>query len=132
MRRTYNLWKSLKTGAISSAGKLDCSDDWWEKKIKENPDFKRFRKKQPSRELQEAWLQLFENVGVDSSVDPHVSGQLHDVNLEVEAAGGDDSQDVSSERTLHSSHFRNLETEETTLFPTYVNEARQENILTPN
>lgn len=39
MRNDYNLWKSLKNGenGISwnvSTGKLDCSDDWWRKKIK--------------------------------------------------------------------------------------------------
>ncbi|KAI3761995.1 hypothetical protein L1987_52418 [Smallanthus sonchifolius] len=66
MKAMYNLWKLLKHGETGlpwdeSRRKLDCSDDRWEKKIKENPDFKRI-KKQPSRELQEAWDQLFVNV----------------------------------------------------------------------
>ncbi|KAI3687209.1 hypothetical protein L1987_80903 [Smallanthus sonchifolius] len=81
----YNLWKSLKDGETGllwdeSTGKLDCSDDWWEKKIKENPDFKRIRKKQPSRELQGAWDQLFANV-VASAIDLNKSNH---VNLEDE------------------------------------------------
>ncbi|MFS7997049.1 putative transcription factor AP2-EREBP family [Helianthus anomalus] len=134
MRRTYNLWKLLKNGEINGTGKLDYSDDWWEEKIKENPDYKKIRKKQPSRELQEAWNQLFENVGVDSTVDPNTSGQLHlhDVSLEVKDVGDDDNLDVSSERTPHSSQFGNLETEETALYSTFINEVRQEDVLPPN
>ncbi|KAI3687204.1 hypothetical protein L1987_80898 [Smallanthus sonchifolius] len=123
MRKHYNLWKLLKNDAN---GLLDCSDDWWEKKIKENPEFKRIRKKQPSRELQEAWNQLFENVGVESvpSVDPNTSSQLHHVNIEF--VDDDDSDD--DENALG-----NMESEETASFSTYINEARQEeDVVAPN
>ncbi|GJT00718.1 Myb/SANT-like domain-containing protein [Tanacetum coccineum] len=39
MRKDYSLWKSLKNGETSlgwdaSKGKLNCSDQWWDKKIK--------------------------------------------------------------------------------------------------
>lgn len=39
MRKEYTLWKSLKNGETGlgwneSTGKLDCSYDWWENKIK--------------------------------------------------------------------------------------------------
>ncbi|KAI7732809.1 hypothetical protein M8C21_022861, partial [Ambrosia artemisiifolia] len=140
MRVRHNLWKSLMNGETGlrwneSTGKLDCSDDWWEKKIKENPDFKRFRRNQPSRKLQVAWDLLFDNVvsnGVDC-VDLNTSNQVHHVNLEdkddgvdcvdlntsnqvhrVNLEDKDDHIDVSSERTLDSSQYGNQETEEAT------------------
>ncbi|KAI3687205.1 hypothetical protein L1987_80899 [Smallanthus sonchifolius] len=108
MRTGYNLWKSLKGGETilrwdESTGTLDCSDDWWEKKIKENPDFKRIRKKQPSRELQDAWDQLFANV-VASAIDLNKSNH---VNLEDE----DD---------------------EATCFSNFIKEERREDGLPPN
>ncbi|KAI3821824.1 hypothetical protein L1987_09397 [Smallanthus sonchifolius] len=86
MKARYNLWKSLKDGETGlhwdeSTGRLDCLDDWWEKKIKEKPDFKSIRKKQPSRELQEVWDELFANV-VASVIDLNKSNH---VNLEDEA-----------------------------------------------
>ncbi|XP_071708903.1 uncharacterized protein [Rutidosis leptorrhynchoides] len=73
MRKDYNLWKSLKNKATGvgwnqSLGKLDFSDDWWDKRIKEDINVKRIRRKQPSVELQEAWDQLFTNAvanGID-------------------------------------------------------------------
>ncbi|KAI7751726.1 hypothetical protein M8C21_021847 [Ambrosia artemisiifolia] len=80
----------------------------------------------PRQSLSEAWYQLFENVGVDFTADPKTSGQLHDVNLEV------DSVDVSSEHTPHSSQFGNLETEDTVLYTTFINDARQDDILATN
>ncbi|KAI3821821.1 hypothetical protein L1987_09394 [Smallanthus sonchifolius] len=134
MRKHYNLWKSLKNG---ENGLLDCPDDWWEKKIKENPEFKRIRKKQPSRELQEAWNQLFENVGVESapSVDPNTSSQLHDVNIEyVDDDDSDSHNDDSDNDGDDDEHaLRNMETEETASFSTFINEERQEeDVLAPN
>nr|GEW56358.1 hypothetical protein [Tanacetum cinerariifolium] len=42
----------------ASTGKLNCSDDWWEK-IEEKDNVKIFRTKPPSKELQEAWDQIF-------------------------------------------------------------------------
>ncbi|KAL8216420.1 hypothetical protein R6Q57_023257 [Mikania cordata] len=116
MRKKYNLWKSLKNGLQwnQTSGKLDCSDDWWEMKIKENPDFKSIRKNKPSRELQEAWDQLFENA---------VANQVHHENLE---------DDGSSEHMTNASQFGNLKTEEATTFIVSVNKATQEDGLEPN
>ncbi|KAK1435917.1 hypothetical protein QVD17_01690 [Tagetes erecta] len=160
MRVRYHLWKSLTNGEIrlqwnENTGKLDCSQDWWEKKIKENPEFKLIRKKQPSKELQEAWDQLFENDcvtpsvaptkadhlenvvsnGVECvvpSVDPNKSNEVNHVNHENDDDNDDDDDDVSSERTLHSSQLGNLDTEEATSFSNFVKEARQEDGLPPN
>ncbi|MFS7997054.1 putative transcription factor AP2-EREBP family [Helianthus anomalus] len=156
MRARYNLWKSLKNGETGlrwneSTGKLDCSDDWWEKKIKENPEFKLVRKKQPSRELQEAWDQLFEEAAADvvdyvapivdlnqahhvdsvaPSVDPNKMNQVHHMNLE-----DDDEEDRvvdSSEHALKSSQFGNMETEEATSFSNFANRVRREEGVAPN
>ncbi|KAI3821822.1 hypothetical protein L1987_09395 [Smallanthus sonchifolius] len=115
MRARYNLWKSLKDGETGlrwneSTGELDCSDDWWENKIKENPDFKRIRKKQPPRELQEAWDQLFANV-VANVVDLNKSNEVDHVNLEDEDVEDDD---------------------EATCFSNFANEATREDGLPPN
>ncbi|KAL8216421.1 hypothetical protein R6Q57_023258 [Mikania cordata] len=99
MTKKYNLWRLLKKGEIGLrwngiTEELDCSDEWWENKIKENPEFKKIRKRQPSKELQEAWDELFKNVvsnGVESvalSEDPNKSNELLDVNHEKAIANG--------------------------------------------
>nr|GEY92507.1 myb/SANT-like domain-containing protein [Tanacetum cinerariifolium] len=49
-------------GWDASAQKLNCSDEWWKRNIKEDPNFKKLHKKQPSLELQDAWDQLYEDV----------------------------------------------------------------------
>ncbi|PWA49096.1 myb/SANT-like domain-containing protein [Artemisia annua] len=64
MKRQFTLWKTLKNGETGlgwdeSTGKLNCSDAWWDKKIEENENCKPFRTKPPSKELQDAWYQLF-------------------------------------------------------------------------
>ncbi|PWA34357.1 myb/SANT-like domain-containing protein [Artemisia annua] len=64
MKRQFTLWKTLKNGETGlgwdeSTGKLNCSDAWWDQKIEENENFKPFRTKPPSKELQDAWYQLF-------------------------------------------------------------------------
>ncbi|PWA34272.1 DNA-binding domain-containing protein [Artemisia annua] len=132
MRNDYNLWKSLKNGenGISwnvSTGKLDCSDDWWRKKIKENPNVKRFKKKQPSIQLQEAWYRLFEDdvvnqVGcVTPSIYPHTLKEVHHLNLEVEDVEHDDCVDGSSPS-------EDLETQK----DTFLKETRNDDISSPN
>ncbi|PWA93831.1 myb/SANT-like domain-containing protein [Artemisia annua] len=94
-RKEYNFWTSLKNGAAgigwdASTGTLNCSDEWWEKKMQENDKFKRLRKKQPSLELQEAWYQLFGDkvaIGVEvvaPSINPITFNDSYHVNLEDE------------------------------------------------
>ncbi|KAL6521586.1 hypothetical protein OROGR_018155 [Orobanche gracilis] len=53
MRKDYSLCWNATTMTLS------CSDEWWDKKIKENKRVRSFRKKQPTKELQEAWYNLF-------------------------------------------------------------------------
>ncbi|GJX86351.1 hypothetical protein Tco_0337125 [Tanacetum coccineum] len=72
----------------ASTGALACSNDWWDRKIKENPNVSGFRTKQPSKELQEAWEQLFGgllaggSVVVGLSIDQDTSSEIPNVNLE--------------------------------------------------
>ncbi|GKD09393.1 Myb/SANT-like domain-containing protein [Tanacetum coccineum] len=93
MRKQYTLWKQLKHGETglgwnASTGALACSNDWWDRKIKENPNVSGFRTKQPSKELQEAWEQLFggllagESVVVGLGMDQDTSSEIPNVNLE--------------------------------------------------
>ncbi|XP_076907398.1 uncharacterized protein LOC143563825 [Bidens hawaiensis] len=145
MHARHNLWKSLKRGETGlrwneSTGKLDCSDDWWERKIKENPEFKLVRKKQPSRELQEAWDLLFDDVvangiecvTVTPPVDLNKSNEVDHVNIEDDDVGDEDRLEDSSEHAIKSSQFGNMETEEATSISNFVNEVRQEDGMTPN
>ncbi|GKB41965.1 hypothetical protein Tco_0886907 [Tanacetum coccineum] len=93
MRKQYTLWKQLKHGETglgwnASTGALACSNDWWDRKIKENPNVSGFRTKQPSKELQEALEQLFggllagESVVVGLCMDQDTSSEIPNVNLE--------------------------------------------------
>lgn len=123
MRRDYNLWTSLKNwepglgwGWDETTRKLNCSDYWWEKKIKENPNVKRIWKKQPSIQLQEAWNQLFGDVA-----SPNI---LNEVQQE--------DEDAYSQYTRSSSPLENLKTQEKPFFSTFINETRQEDVLEPN
>nr|GEV56910.1 myb/SANT-like domain-containing protein [Tanacetum cinerariifolium] len=136
MRNDYNLWKSLKNGesGISlnvSTGKLDCSDDWWRKKIKENPSVKRIKKNQPSIQLQEAWYRLFEDDVVNEvdsvtpSIYPNTLNEVHYLNLEVEDVEHDDSVDGCSPE-------EEMETQKDTFFPASIKEARNDDISSPN
>ncbi|GJY47844.1 putative nuclease HARBI1 [Tanacetum coccineum] len=93
MRKQYTLWKDLKHGKTglgwnASTGALACSNDWWDRKIKKNPNVSGFRTKQPSKELQEAWEQLFGGLLAGGSVvvglgmDQDTSSEIPNVNLE--------------------------------------------------
>ncbi|XP_071698280.1 uncharacterized protein [Rutidosis leptorrhynchoides] len=113
MRGDYNVWTSLKTwepdlGFNESTWKLD----WWEQKLMENPKVKRFHKKQPSLELQEAWFRLFGNVaanGVDCAVGPidsKTSIEVQHVNLEDKDVGNDEERKKDVSATAQSAGFK--------------------------
>ncbi|PWA76476.1 myb/SANT-like domain-containing protein [Artemisia annua] len=141
-RKEYNLWTSLKHGATglgwdAGTGTLNCSDEWWEKKMQENDKFKRLRKKQPSLELQETWYQLFGDkvaTGVEvvapsinpstfvaPSVNPSTSSDSYHVNLE-----GED-EDLEAENGLED-----LEAENETFFSSFIDEVGSGNVSTSN
>ncbi|XP_035831197.1 uncharacterized protein At2g29880-like [Helianthus annuus] len=93
MRKEYNLWKSLKNGETGlgwneSTKQLNCSDEWWKRKIQENPKVLAIQNNQPSIQLQEEWDQLFGDVVasgencVAPSMDPTTFNEVHVENLE--------------------------------------------------
>ncbi|KAL4564387.1 hypothetical protein LXL04_028451 [Taraxacum kok-saghyz] len=67
MKKDWRLWKFLKTGETglgwnSTTGKLYCSDEWWDQKLKEKPDAKKFRNKGVLPIVEEKWDHLFGDV----------------------------------------------------------------------
>ncbi|CAH1435785.1 unnamed protein product [Lactuca virosa] len=153
MRKDYNLWKSLKIretglGWNESTRQLNCPDEWWDKKIKENPNVKGIRKKQPSLELQEAWDQIFGDAvasGADCvapSMDPSTLNAMPHVIIDDEnpTMGDDvatndhvpanDDTFFSSQNIRHSSHLDNLEEENAAFYSNFMNWAG--GVLSPN
>ncbi|CAA0811284.1 Unknown protein [Striga hermonthica] len=85
MKKDWRLWKYLKTGETGlgwdpTTGKLDCSSDWWEKKLKEKPEAKKFRNKAIPPSLEEQWDHLFGDTvatGVDCVAPAAIHEPLH-------------------------------------------------------
>ncbi|KAL6548250.1 hypothetical protein OROGR_008671 [Orobanche gracilis] len=64
MKKEWRLWKFLKTGETdlgwnSTTGKLNCPDEWWEKKLKEKPKAKKYRYKGVCPQVEAKWDELF-------------------------------------------------------------------------
>ncbi|XP_056691632.1 uncharacterized protein [Spinacia oleracea] len=64
MRKDWRNWKALKLsktglGWDPYTGKIDASTEWWQRKIKENPEYKKFRLKGVNMELEVKWESLF-------------------------------------------------------------------------
>lgn len=145
MRKDYNLWKSLRNGETGlgwneTTRQLNCSDEWWDKKVKENPNVKAIRKKQPSSELQEAWDQIFGDAvasGTDCvapSMDPSTFSDMPHVIIDDEnPTTGDENEDgtfFSSQFPQDSPHLENLENADGTYFSNLMNFASD--VLSPN
>ncbi|GJZ52005.1 Myb/SANT-like domain-containing protein [Tanacetum coccineum] len=143
MRKDYSLWKSLKNGETglgwdASTGKLKCSDQWWDKKIKENDKVKRIRKKQPSIELQEAWYQLFGDAiatGVEvvgPSVDASNFNDTYHVNAEDEDTGAGDDLNEDFQYPQDYTPVVNLEDQDDTFLTNFLNGVGGENVSEMN
>ncbi|PWA46266.1 myb/SANT-like domain-containing protein [Artemisia annua] len=147
MKREYNLWTSLKNGETglgwdANANKLDCSDEWWDMKIKEDPNFKKLKKKQPSLELQYAWDQLYGDAVaggddcVSTSMDAKAFKEVHhknvDKNVEAEYVESDDDLDGSQDGTqVQNSDMEKLENEGPGFFKTFLDEVNLADTTTP-
>ncbi|CAH9103917.1 unnamed protein product [Cuscuta epithymum] len=64
MKKDWRLWKLLKRDEIglswnAAIGTLDCSDEWWNKKIKEKTELKKFKHKGIPKNIEEQWDQIF-------------------------------------------------------------------------
>ncbi|GJY57046.1 Myb/SANT-like domain-containing protein [Tanacetum coccineum] len=114
MRKDYSLWSSLKNGETglgwnATTMTLSCSDEWWDKKIKENKRVRSFRKKQPTKELQEAWYNLFGDAvanGVECvapCMNPSTLNGVHNVDEEdVEAVDVEEDGDPKKSAKISS------------------------------
>ncbi|CAH1451215.1 unnamed protein product [Lactuca virosa] len=63
MKKDWRLWKIFKKGETGlgwnlTTGKLDCSHEWWDRKLKEKPDAKKYQKGVYPF-LEEKWDHLF-------------------------------------------------------------------------
>uniref|UniRef100_A0A803N2W9 DDE Tnp4 domain-containing protein n=1 Tax=Chenopodium quinoa TaxID=63459 RepID=A0A803N2W9_CHEQI len=64
MRKDWRHWKALKSketglGWNPQSGRIDATNEWWDQKIKEKSDFKKFRHKGISAKLENKWDSLF-------------------------------------------------------------------------
>ncbi|CAH1442977.1 unnamed protein product [Lactuca virosa] len=153
MRKDYNLWTSLKIGEIGlgwneSTRQLKCSDEWWNKKIKENPNLKGIPKKQHSLELQEAWDHIFGDAvasGADCmapsmysstlNTTPHVIIDDENPTTCDDVATGDhvqtgDATFFSSQNLQLFDHVDNLEEENAAFYSNFINWVGD--VLSPN
>ncbi|PWA48952.1 myb/SANT-like domain-containing protein [Artemisia annua] len=112
---------------------LSCSDEWWDKKIQENKGVRSFRKKQPTKELQEAWYNLFGDAvasGVECvapCMDPSTLNEVHNVDVE-------DSETIElGEDGDVNSRLENLDRKEESVCPSFLNDfGLQDNSTSPN
>nr|GME12386.1 L10-interacting MYB domain-containing protein-like [Ipomoea batatas] len=66
MKKEWRTWKQLKREETGlrwdlSTHKISGSDEWWEKKIKENSEYKKFRNKSIDPAMDDLWSKLFED-----------------------------------------------------------------------
>nr|GMC89426.1 Myb/SANT-like DNA-binding domain protein [Ipomoea batatas] len=124
MKKEWRTWKQLKReetglGWDPSTHKISGSDEWWEKKIKENPDYKIFRNKSIDPRMYNLLSKLFEDsyANGEASQDTQHSSQLHDLEVdessfwnnfmsEVNNCGG--NQDVSGTQVPRQSQGNNV------------------------
>ncbi|GJV97413.1 Myb/SANT-like domain-containing protein [Tanacetum coccineum] len=144
MKRDYNLWKSLKNGETglgwnASAQKLDCADEWWKMKIKEDPNFKKPQKKQPSLELQYAWDQLFGDAitggedCISSAMNTKAFQEVHNENEEDEDVESDDDLDDTQEGTqVDNFEMEELQNTEPSFFKSFIDEVNLADTTTPS
>ncbi|XP_048495545.1 uncharacterized protein LOC125495053 [Beta vulgaris subsp. vulgaris] len=135
MRKDWIKWKSLKSsetglGWDPISGKIDATDEWWQRKIKENPDFKKFRHRGVSLELEKKWEELFgdsyasgENVYVPS-MDP-----IEDLTVEPENSEGEDIESLGADTYLGNSQFTDALLNEDNFFQNFVEQAKGDSTL---
>ncbi|XP_031097351.1 L10-interacting MYB domain-containing protein-like isoform X1 [Ipomoea triloba] len=66
MKKEWRTWKQLKReetglGWDPSTHKISGFDEWWEKKIKENSEYKKFRNKSIDPAMDDLWSKLLED-----------------------------------------------------------------------
>ncbi|PNY16990.1 hypothetical protein L195_g013723 [Trifolium pratense] len=144
MKRDWRIWRFLKFGETGLGwdpvtGKLSCSDEWWDRKIKEKPEAKKFRNKAIDPSLEELWNQLFEDNYADGlenvapSMDPNCVQPVEHVNLNVnveeEDKGSDredmnhyesDAENAYAEYNRHDPRYSNLFNNDNSFWPDFM------------
>ncbi|PWA95289.1 myb/SANT-like domain-containing protein [Artemisia annua] len=139
MKRQFTLWKTLKNGEtglgwVESTGKLNCSNAWWDQKIeyllcRKMKNFKPFRTKPPSKELQDARNQLFgDSVACGANemapgMDIGTSSQAPIANLEHIDVEFDDNADTYEVYTQFSN---SLDAQEEAFYPDLMKDVGQD------
>ncbi|KAK7273925.1 hypothetical protein RIF29_14992 [Crotalaria pallida] len=103
MKNDWRLWKTLKQsetglGWDPSTGKLDCSKDWWDRKIKEKSEVRKFRNKGVPPANEELWDHLYGDVVANGSecVAPSIDPDVQYRNTE-EFQGNDEENETNNE-----------------------------------
>ncbi|CAH9070809.1 unnamed protein product [Cuscuta europaea] len=116
MKKDWRIWKFLKRdgtdlGWDPITKRLSCSNEWWDKKTKENPDVKKFRNKYVDPKLEDLWAKLFEgkygndNGYITPTVDPE-SMQL--ANIEVENKESENEENKMLEEGHENNDYNNI------------------------
>ncbi|KMS93358.1 hypothetical protein BVRB_032290, partial [Beta vulgaris subsp. vulgaris] len=112
-------WTKLKSsetglGWDPNSGKIDASDEWWQRKMKENPDIKKFRHRGVNSTLETNWDKLFgdsyttgENVYVPS-MDQIEDLTVGNENTEEEFVENRRVDDFTTELLDEGNFFRNF------------------------
>nr|GMD88212.1 Myb/SANT-like DNA-binding domain protein [Ipomoea batatas] len=138
MKKEWRTWKQLKReetclGWDPSTHKISGSDEWWEKKIKENPKYKKFRNKSIDPAMDDLWSKLFEDsyANGEGCVAPTMDPQLvQPVDIEEENIESEEENRTRqgfedllySQDNQHSSQLHDLEVDESSFWNNFMSE----------
>ncbi|KAJ9558138.1 hypothetical protein OSB04_012752 [Centaurea solstitialis] len=140
MKKDWRLWKYLKRGETglgwnSTTGKLECSNEWWENKLKEKPEAKKFRFKGLSPLLEERWDHLFGDAVAtgESCVAPSLTPEFVDQSVsqveEIENREGgiqdkDGTSDAYNGCSQYSKRLEGLDYQEASFWEGFIEDVR--------
>ncbi|XP_031108447.1 uncharacterized protein LOC116012916, partial [Ipomoea triloba] len=138
MKKEWRTWKQLKReetglGWDPSTHKISGSDEWWEKKIKENSEYKKFRNKSIDPAMDDLWSKLFEDSYANGEgwVAPTMDPQLvQPVDIEEENIESEEENRTRqgfedllySQDNQHSSQLHDLEVDESSFWNNFIGE----------
>nr|GMD23971.1 Myb/SANT-like DNA-binding domain protein [Ipomoea batatas] len=138
MKKEWRTWKQLKREETGlrwdpSTHKISGSDEWWEKKIKENSEYKKFRNKSIDPAMDDLWSKLFEDsyANGEGCVAPTMDPQLvQPVDIEEENIESEEENRTRqgfedllySQDNQHSSQLHDLEVNESSFWNNFMSE----------
>ncbi|KAL2893661.1 hypothetical protein RDABS01_009570 [Bienertia sinuspersici] len=127
MRRDYCLWKALKNsetglGWDPVSRKIDASNEWWQRKIKEHPEYKKFRNKGVTSTLEDHWTKLFrDSVATGENVYVPMMNPIEDLTIENENS---EEENVRFDGNYISDQFTDAIWEEENFVEYFVEQAK--------